>query len=70
MDNNTYEIFDTISGTVISSGSITDLINFGYKLEWSEYHEKWDIVTWGDFVDDEIEEFLGTDEYDLDIREA
>ena len=31
---------------------------------------KWDIVTWGDFVDDEIEEFLGTNEYDLDIREA
>ena len=66
----TLEIFDTVSGTVVACGSATSLINYGYDIQWNSLREKWFLRTYRSAIDEDIEEFLGTSDYELVLREA
>ena len=66
----TLEIFDTVSGTVVACGSATSLINYGYDIQWDSMREKWFLRTYHSDLDEDIEEFLETSDYELVLREA
>ena len=66
----TLEIFDTVSGTVVAGGSATSLINEGYDIQWDRVDEKWFLRTYHSTIDEGIEEFLETSDYQLALREA
>lgn len=68
--NEQVEIYDMVSGTVVTSGSVVSLINDGYKIEWDNLADEWCMITYHPDLDDGIEEFLGTSNYMLALREA
>lgn len=64
------EIFDTVSGEVVASGSYVSLVNDGYGVQWNSLKEKWYLRTYHDSIDEELEDFLGTSDYDLRLRDV
>lgn len=62
------EIYDVVSGEVVASGSHTSLCNDLFDVQWDDLNEKWYLRTYHPSIDDEIEDFLGTSDYELEVR--